>query len=1684
MRADLVRLGGHGVKAITSRVGVSLLLLGLALVMGGASTAVGSGAGSRAALAHEMKARAAGPAGVVSVATGGGRTTAPTGIGDPPPNYPQPPSGKAAVRPLVTDPQGDQLTVTSATWSTHVVVQGNSTTEYCPDTQQDPVSGGQLVAFCANVQLLDSITGTQAPTTNSQTDQVHDACGTVVHTSSSFGWMTTGQNYITSGYVGDLAWTVPTSGVCWGTWTETYTFSETFTDGQQLTDSSSVSFNVGLPPVAPPSTATGLGGGDASVNNPTGCAGDPVNCASGNFSESYSDVSVPGRGPGLELTRTYNSLSASTAGIFGYGWRASYDARLVVNGDGSVTITEADGSQVVAQPVAGGTYTIPPYADSTLVKNGDGTWTFVRQQTTTYSFGSSGRLTAITDLNGYSTQLAYNGSGQLTTVTDPESRTVTLTYGTNGFVSQAADPVGQTTYYGYDGAGNLTSVTDPLNRVTSFGYDSNHLLLTVTNPRMGVTTNVYDTSGRVTRQTDPSSLVTQFAYSGNNFGSAGGTTTITDPYGDVTVENYTNGAMLSVTKGSGTTAAGTWTYTYDQNTYGKTSISDPDNHVSNATYDSAGNLLTSQNARNETTTYTYNSFNEPLTITDPAGIVTTYTYDTHGNVLTKVIAGAGGSPTETTTYTYGDSNAGEVTEITDPAGHVIDYTYDSYGDVASVTTHPTAPAANTTAFVYDQLGRKVCETSPNAYAAGVRCPAAGQPRIASTSTWAYDADSEVTSATDPRGNTTTYQYDGGGNETQVTQPSGNVTKTTYDPDSRKLTVTAGYGTSAASTTTDAYDIAPSTGVCQTPLAGTVYCTSTTDAGGQTTIDFVNSRGEKIEQIQPSSGTSTSSYDAAGNLTSLTTNGGTATYGYDGANEQISIVYSNPGSGYAVAPNVSYGYDADGNRNTMTDGTGTTNYTFDSLERLTSVTNGAGATVSYGYDPDNEVTSITYPGNHTVTQTYDGTGRKKSVTDWLSHTTNFSYDADGNSTGSAFPNATTAVSTYDAGDNLLTTADAPNSNPSNPLASFTYTYNADSQVQSETDTGTPGPTSQTYGYDPANRLTSATNGNYGYDSSGDPTQLPGATEAFSAAHQATSLTSTISKVGTASSGDAGTGSSLTITLPAGVKANDQIVLAVTLPGSQSIKSTPSGYTAIGSYSSGTGASNVKLSLYRRTAQAGDTSVIVTFSKTFAKAASVIVYRGVNPSTPVDVTSSGTTTTGQSVTAPSMTTTNSNDELLFAEAAESSAAGSWSAPSQMTSEVTQAGGATTTGGLADQAAGAAGTTGSRTATFSVSGSLAAALVALEPAKSTFTYNNLGDRTAITTPNGSSSLGYNELGEMTTYGSTTYAYNGDGLRMSKKTGHTTESFTWGPSGPDGIPLLLVDGSTDYVYGLGGEPLEQISGSTVLYFLQDQHGSTRALTSSSGSVAATYTYDPYGNLAGSTGTATNPFGYAGSYTDSESGLLYLQHRYYDPGTAQFTAVDPLVSLTNEPYAYVSDQPLNGVDPLGLSWWNPTTWSNSTWAEIGVGLGAAALASTGVGAVLDATVITVDLTEESTVIALDTTTGEVAVGTVRQTTSIAVQLNGQPFYSAGEALGVGSAATGIPPTIRDCQSALDAQCLTDGGLLLGGGVVATLGLSSSIEALENHRVLLAGIGEGDAILGLPPISGSIAGAFSGGTGC
>jgi RHS repeat-associated protein len=234
---------------------------------------------------------------------------------------------------------------------------------------------------------------------------------------------------------------------------------------------------------------------------------------------------------------------------------------------------------------------------------------------------------------------------------------------------------------------------------------------------------------------------------------------------------------------------------------------------------------------------------------------------------------------------------------------------------------------------------------------------------------------------------------------------------------------------------------------------------------------------------------------------------------------------------------------------------------------------------------------------------------------------------------------------------------------------------------------------------------------------------------------------------------------------------------------------------------------------------------------------------------------------------------------------------------------------------------------------SGSSANACSSPPTGATSFGYDNKGDRTSEV-PSSGSAICYsysqpNYLTEIqtgtgsscsspTTVG--TYAYDGDGLRESKTVSGTTTQYTWdGTGGPASDPSLLQQDAggtiTSFIYGPGGQPVEQIASSTTTYLWHDQQGSTRLITDSAGSsgTATTITYDPFGATTGTSGSLSSPFGYDGMYLDSESGLYYDHARYYDSTTAQFLTADPDVSSSLSPYAYTGNDPVNEIDPSGL---------------------------------------------------------------------------------------------------------------------------------------------------------------------------
>ena len=127
------------------------------------------------------------------------------------------------------------------------------------------------------------------------------------------------------------------------------------------------------------------------------------------------------------------------------------------------------------------------------------------------------------------------------------------------------------------------------------------------------------------------------------------------------------------------------------------------------------------------------------------------------------------------------------------------------------------------------------------------------------------------------------------------------------------------------------------------------------------------------------------------------------------------------------------------------------------------------------------------------------------------------------------------------------------------------------------------------------------------------------------------------------------------------------------------------------------------------------------------------------------------------------------------------------------------------------------------------------------------------------------------------------------------------------------------------------QVNGTTY-YYVTNLQGDVMGLVDSSGNSVASYTYDPYGKVLTATGELAdkNPLRYRGYYYDSESGLYYLQSRYYDPATRRFVNADAYAStgqgiLGINMFAYCNNDPENSIDPYGYGYISigGTSWNN-----------------------------------------------------------------------------------------------------------------------------------------------------------------
>ncbi len=621
----------------------------------------------------------------------------------------------------------------------------------------------------------------------------------------------------------------------------------------------------------------------------------------------------------------------------------------------------------------------------------------------------------------------------------------------------------------YDAAGKLVSVSER-------GYT---LHLAYTDDRLSSVTNsfgsalnfYYDLQGRLSYFTDPSGASYVYAYNGTN-----NVASLTSPGGAVRTYLYnepahTGGANLP---------------------YSLTGIVD-EHSVRFATfqYDSSNRVTLSEHAGGvERRTFVYTATNTQVT-----------------DALTSVI-------THTVLRSLGMARVSNVAR----PGFSSTRAFDAQGNIS----YQGDFKGNRACFAYD-LNRNLETFRVEGIAAGVSCPAdlssytpapgTRQRKIATQWHATFRLPLQVTEA----GKLTTFTYDSAGNllSSTLQDAATGASRTwiyTYNAFGKVLTEN-GPRTDVNDVTTYTYYS------CTTGFQCGQVQAITNAAGHVTTYHTYNAHGQPLTISDPNGAMSTLTYDARQRLTSRTVGSEVTSFTYwpTGLLRKATL----PDASYVEytydsAHRLSEIQDSQGNRivyilDDMGNRTSEQSYdpsntlartrtkVFDTLSRLQHDIGAAGTTnvtTTYGYDVNDNQTSIAAPLSRNGSQTYDelnrltqvtnpGTGVTKygynaldqlvSVTDPRSLVTSYAYNAFGDLQQQTSPDTGVTTNTYDSGGNLGTSTDAR-------TAITTHTYDALNRVTSSAyKVGTTTDQAITYTYDAGSngkgRLTGASDSNH-------------------------------------------------------------------------------------------------------------------------------------------------------------------------------------------------------------------------------------------------------------------------------------------------------------------------------------------------------------------------------------------------------------------------------------------------------------------------------------------------------------------------------------------------------------------------------------------------------------------------------
>ena len=175
-------------------------------------------------------------------------------------------------------------------------------------------------------------------------------------------------------------------------------------------------------------------------------------------------------------------------------------------------------------------------------------------------------------------------------------------------------------------------------------------------------------------------------------------------------------------------------------------------------------------------------------------------------------------------------------------------------------------------------------------------------------------------------------------------------------------------------------------------------------------------------------------------------------------------------------------------------------------------------------------------------------------------------------------------------------------------------------------------------------------------------------------------------------------------------------------------------------------------------------------------------------------------------------------------------------------------------------------------------------------------------------------------------TYTYGADGLRLSKTVDGVTHHYVY--SGGKLVEETFGNIEMQFIYDAQGYPmmvcLTRGSEQPLYYhYVVNLQGDVIRILKPNGAVCVTYQYDAWGNITRTGGPDTglaqwNPLRYRGYIYDTETGLYYLQSRYYNPKVGRFINADGVISGIggklngNNAFAYCFNNPVNMADTSG----------------------------------------------------------------------------------------------------------------------------------------------------------------------------